>query len=75
MTFLNNNKILIVGGAGFVGSNLAYHLLKYNNPKKIILIDNFLSSEKDNIPLNKKIKLISGSIIDDKILKKNTFRY
>ena len=69
MNNFQNKAILIVGGAGFIGSNLVKLLLK-ENPKKIIIVDNLLSSEKINIPINTKVEFIQGSISDDNILKK-----
>ena len=63
---MNNSKILISGGAGFVGSNLTIQLLKQFNPK-IIVVDNLLSSEASNIISDPKVSFIFGSIADDKI--------
>lgn len=41
--------ILIAGGAGFIGSNLAWELCKDNN---IIVVDNLYSGVKNNLPNN-----------------------
>ena len=60
-------RILVVGGAGFVGSNLVLELLKYK-PEEIIIVDNLLSSESRNIIKDKRVRFILGSITDDKIL-------
>ena len=65
---LNNNKILIVGGAGFVGSNLTNYLLEEHNPNQIYIIDNLISSEASNLPEDNKVIFICGSIADDFIL-------
>ena len=44
---MKKNKILITGGAGFVGSNLINFLI--NNTKyKIISLDNYSSGKKKN---------------------------
>ncbi len=43
---IQNKKILITGGAGFVGSNLAKKLLDCGN--KVYVIDNFFTGKKSN---------------------------
>ena len=66
---LENKKILIVGGAGFVGSNLTKMILNNHNPQQVIVVDNLLSSEKLNLPENSRLNFIEGSITNDGILK------
>ena len=52
---MKKNKILITGGAGFVGSNLINFLI--NNTKyKIISLDNYSSGKKKNHLKNYRIK-------------------
>lgn len=60
---LNNSKILVTGGAGFIGSNLCEELLKYDC--EVICFDNFSTGKMENIlPFfeNKKFRLIVGDI-------------
>ncbi len=67
---IKNKKILITGGAGFVGSHLAEALVENN---EIILLDNFLSGFKENIAnllKNKNVALIEGDIRDKETVKK-----
>lgn len=52
-------SLLVVGGAGFVGSNLIRMLLRMG-PQKVTIVDNFLSSERINIPNDDRINLING---------------
>jgi UDP-glucose 4-epimerase len=60
-------KVLVVGGAGFVGSNLV-HMTLSQNPREIIVVDNLLSSDVANIPDDPRVRFVFGSITDDKIL-------
>jgi UDP-glucose 4-epimerase len=67
---IDNSKILIVGGAGFVGSNLCHHILENYDPLELWIVDNLLSSDTSNLPEHAKVKFILGSIADDRILAK-----
>lgn len=60
-------NVLVVGGAGFVGSNLVRGILAHA-PRKITIVDNFLSADQSNVPDDARIRLVSGSITNDRIL-------
>lgn len=45
---LNNSKILVIGGAGFIGSFVVDECLK-KNPREIIIYDNFTRGKIENI--------------------------
>jgi len=60
--------LLVVGGAGFVGSNLVRQLIQ-QDPKKVVIVDNLISSDARNIPDSEVIDFRVGSITDDRILK------
>ena len=55
---INDKNILITGGAGFIGSNLARHLVKNYKPKKIFILDNLFLGSIDNVPSDPKIEMI-----------------
>ena len=67
MNQFKDQNILVVGGAGFVGSNLVKHLLKAA-PREIVVVDNFLSAERANVPSHSTVRLVEGSITDDSVL-------
>jgi len=50
-----NKTIMITGGLGFIGSNLAHRLIKLN-PKKIIIIDSLIKGLGGDIENIKEIK-------------------
>lgn len=61
------STLLVVGGAGFVGSNLCHKLLSFDF-KSLVIVDNFLSAERINIPEDPRIIVIEGSIAEDGVL-------
>ena len=73
MESLNNRKLLVTGGAGFIGSNLIEHFLKQNN--EVVCLDNFSTGHKKNITSfleNKNFQFIEGDIRDLDTCKKAT---
>jgi UDP-glucose 4-epimerase len=65
---IENKNVLVVGGAGFVGSNLCHYLLATQSPAKLYIVDNLLSSDISNVPVDPRVRFIYGSIADDRIL-------
>lgn len=70
MNDLTNSRILITGGAGFVGSHIADQLLK-ENIEKIVILDNMIRGSKENIEKalkSGKVTFVEGDIRDIKLL-------
>ena len=47
---MDNNKVLVTGAAGFLGSHLAEKLAKMGN--SVVGVDNMLGGYADNVPNN-----------------------
>lgn len=65
------SNVLITGGAGFIGTNVARKLLSQN--VKVTILDNFLPQihgDKNKLPddLEGKVELITGDVADKEIL-------
>jgi UDP-glucose 4-epimerase len=67
----NKNKIIVTGGAGFVGTNLIKLLLK-KTKFKIISIDNYSSGKKSNHIKSSRVRYIIGNTINISKLIKNS---
>jgi UDP-N-acetylglucosamine 4-epimerase len=44
---IQNSKVLVTGGAGFIGSNLIDQLLQQNN--EVVCLDNFATGKRENL--------------------------
>jgi len=64
---LGGLTILVVGGAGFVGSNLVRRALALDC-RRVVVVDNLLSAERENLLDDSRVELIEGSIADDAVL-------
>ena len=65
---LENKKILVTGGAGFIGSHLVDGLVKKNN--EVHVLDNLLRGNKIDKRIRKNINFINGDVRNfDTIIK------
>jgi UDP-glucose 4-epimerase len=67
-------KILVTGGAGFIGSHIVDRLIEENH--KVVVVDNLSTGNRDN--LNKKAEFLKKNICDKKladVFKKEKFDY
>jgi nucleoside-diphosphate-sugar epimerase len=62
------SKVLVTGGAGFIGSNLAEELIRQG--AKVSIIDNFITGFRENLEeIKGDFEFIEGDINDDNKLK------
>lgn len=70
---ISGSRILLVGGAGLVGSHLAEELLK-EDIREIIIYDNFVRGTEDNLSkamADKRLKVVRADILDAKKLNQS----
>lgn len=60
--------VLVVGGAGFVGSNLVQELLRLD-VREVVIVDNLLSSDPANLPSDPRVRFVFGSINHESSLR------
>ena len=62
-------KILVTGGAGFIGSHITEYLVKRGDD--VTVLDNLNTGRKENLAkINDKINFVNGDIRDYKLLEK-----
>jgi UDP-glucose 4-epimerase len=57
-------KVLITGGAGFIGTNLARHLLASSETNEVRILDDLSTGFRSNLDLVPDAAFIEGSILD-----------
>lgn len=67
MTEFKDANVMVVGGAGFVGSNVVKSILSMS-PGRVVVVDNLLSAERDNLPEDDRLIFIEESITSDELL-------
>jgi len=60
-------KVLVTGGAGFIGANLCRRLVGYDRVSEVIVLDDLSSGEEDNLS-GCPVEFVRGSILDPDVL-------
>jgi len=61
-------SILITGGAGYIGSHMAHHMLQAGENEKISILDNLSTGVEKNMP--RGINFVRGDIADQALVSK-----
>ncbi len=56
-------KILVTGGAGFIGSSLSEYLLN-NTDAEVVVVDNYLTGRSQNLPVSDRLRFIKADVND-----------
>ena len=59
---MKNKRVLVTGGAGFIGSNLVKRLIKDGN--RVTVLDNFTSGYRSNLDAFASLHIIEGDVRD-----------
>ena len=64
-------RVLVTGGAGFIGSNITEALVERGHD--VVVLDNFFMGKKENLQeISDKIEFVEGSITDENLINKIT---
>lgn len=67
---LKDNRVLITGGAGMMGSHIAEQSIR-KGVKEIVVLDNFVRGRRDNLAAAEaagSVRIVSGDILDRALL-------
>ena len=62
-------RVVVTGGAGFIGSNLCRHLLTADRRSEVVVLDDLSTGNRANLD-GLDVSFVQGSITDDAVLDK-----
>lgn len=63
-----DRRVLVTGGAGFIGSEVVNQLLAED--AKVTILDNFASGKREYIPSHKRVQVVNGDMMNEKDVRK-----
>lgn len=71
MTILDRARVVVTGGAGFIGSHLVDALLASHRPREVVVLDNLVSGRAENLSQwegDNRFRLVVGDIRDQQVV-------
>jgi len=68
MKQLSEMRVLVTGGAGFVGSNLVARLVR--DGTRVVVLDDLFTGKRENLPKSELIDFVVGSVCDEILVAK-----
>ena len=66
---ISGRKVVVTGGAGFVGSNIVRRLLKEG--AEVVVLDDFYTGNEENLPLpDPRLEVVRGSVTDFDLVRR-----
>jgi len=62
-------RVLITGGAGFIGSNLCRALSAMPECERVVVLDDFSTGRRENLDTRHGVEVVEGSILDPIVLE------
>lgn len=66
-------KVLVTGGAGFIGSHLVDRLLARGD--EALVIDNYATGRRDNLTAHARLQIVEGTIADGRMVQETFARF
>jgi UDP-glucose 4-epimerase len=63
-----SKRVLISGGAGFIGSHVAERLLGRGD--QVLVVDNYATARRDSLPAHPKLRIVEGSIAEADLVER-----
>jgi UDP-glucose 4-epimerase len=64
---LRDRRVVVTGGAGFIGSRLVRRLLGHG--ASVLVLDDLFTGERGNLPGSEQLEFVEGTVTDEKLVR------